>query len=198
MGSLPRLFSILTLLLAFAAAPSATVSPADGDNVSADTTVMTDTSQLDALASDLAAAPDVVDNLVHQTLERLGLEIERDVVAYLDREGVSVDGDLRKSVTHQVSRTLGQIDLEAGAYAKHARFVHDGTRPHWAPKAPIERWVRKKLGVTKRADVASATWFVRKKIARDGTDGTPFLDDVVAEYLPVIAPRVRAAVLAAV
>lgn len=76
--------------------------------------------------------------------------------------------------------------------AEHARYVHDGTRPHWPPLEPIKAWVRRNLAVTddgetvlkpgvgtavRRAPadaVERVARAIQAKIAVEGTDGVFF------------------------
>lgn len=203
----------LLLILALAFAFAAEASPSGP--------METGHRDLDRLSADIEAIPQAVEAAVDQGLERLGLEITRDVVEYLDEHGVNVDGTLRKSVRHEVKRELGKLELRAGAYAAYAAAVHDGSKPHWAPIAPVRRWVRKKLGVSpterEEVDVAFSTKAgdsveftarplklervargVQRKIATAGTEPVPFVDAVLDQYRDVITPRLTQHVVNAI
>ena len=112
---------------------------------------------------------------IEAELRRFGLELERAVVKYLDDNEVNVTGTLRKRVTSEVKRVAGQIRLTVGVKLRYAIFVHEGTKPHWAPLDPLKRWVKKKLGISEPAEVEGVARRVRFKIAREGTEAQPFL-----------------------
>ena len=130
-------------------------------------------------------------------LEDIGLDIVEAATRYLDKHGVNVDGDLRNSITSEVKRELGLMTLEAGTNVRYAIFVHEGTRPHWPPKAPIRRWVRKKSNLKgKPKEINRATFFVRRKISQQGTKARPFLAVALRLYRNIIAKRIGDAIRA--
>jgi len=130
---------------------------------------------------------------IERELELIGLDIEAKAVEYLDRRDVNVTGDLRKSITHEVSRELNSIRLQVGTNLSYAVFVHEGTKPHWPPKAPIRKWVIKKLGI-KGENTDKVTFAVRRKIARKGTKARPFLTAAFRIYRNVIGYRIGRAI----
>ena len=114
-------------------------------------------------------ADDALDT-VERTLRRAGMKRgERYISKVIDHKGISDQGDLKGSINTKINREPGRVSLEVGPDAKHAPFVQFGTRPHWAPIAPLRAWARRKLGD------ASAGYAVQKKIAREGTDPQDFL-----------------------
>ncbi len=40
----------------------------------------------------------------------------------------------------------GQMTLEVGPTAEHAKYTFYGTRPHWAPIAPLKEWANLRFG----------------------------------------------------
>ena len=128
-------------------------------------------------------------------LEDIGLDIVEAATRYLDKHGVNVDGDLRNSITSEVKRELGLMSLDAGTNVRHAIFVHEGTRPHWPPKAPIRRWVFKKLNIRGK-EIDKVTAAVRWKIARRGTKARPFMAVAFRLYRNIIAKRIGDAIRA--
>ena len=131
---------------------------------------------------------------VETELNRIGLEMVRLASDFLDREKINVEGDLKKSLTHQVDRFLSGIRLIVGAGANHAPFVHSGTRPHFPPPEPIVRWVQKKLDVPE-SEVRSAAFLIARKISKEGTKAKPFLDFALNRMRNRIASRVETAFL---
>jgi hypothetical protein len=61
---------------------------------------------------------------------------------------------------------------------QYAGFVHGGTRPHFPPIAPLEKWARRKLGVTAKRARAVA-FLIQRKIGRKGTKAVPFLQEAI-------------------
>lgn len=57
-----------------------------------------------------------------------------------------------------------------GFSAEYAKYVEEGTRPHWPPIDPLKRWARRVLGEE------SAAWAVQKKIAAEGTPAQPYVE----------------------
>lgn len=131
---------------------------------------------------------------VERELMRIGLEVERHAANYLDDNKINVDGDLKKSLTHEVDRFLNLIRLKVGAGARHAPYVHFGTRPHWPPRAPLVRWAKKKFGLTD-PDAKRVGYLVARKISREGTEPKPFLDYAIGKVESRIAERVQTAFL---
>ena len=72
--------------------------------------------------------------------------------------------------------------------ARHTRPVLHGSRAHWPPAKPIERWVRRKLRVPAKR-LKRVTFLVRRKIARRGTRKQDF---VTAPFRHMVrtAPRI--------
>jgi hypothetical protein len=103
-------------------------------------------------------------------LRKEGLEGERLISKIIAGKGISVDGDLKKSVTSSL-RALqsGGLRVEIGPSVDYAPYVQFPTRPHWAPIGPLKDWARKKLGDE------DAAYAVQWKIRNEGTDGQDFL-----------------------
>ena len=130
---------------------------------------------------DPKADQQVISRELHKELQRIGMEAERTMIDYLQKHGIDDRGDLRKSITSEVTTQLDLMRLRFGANAKHAIFVHDGTKPHWIGKdteagKSIRRWVIRKLSVTGEKKISSVSYLVRRKIAKKGTKGKPFAE----------------------
>lgn len=97
-----------------------------------------------------------------------------ELIADHARRTVKVDrGILRGSIFTEVDLGQGPVLVKGlvatGAQAPYAPFVEYGTRPHWAPIAPLKAWARRVLG-NERAGYA-----IQKAIARRGTRAAPFM-----------------------
>jgi hypothetical protein len=93
-------------------------------------------------------------------------------------------GDLRKSITYRTWVVFGRrVLLRVGTNLKYAIYVHEGTKPHYPPLAPILRWVRQKNPRIRRnrKELKRRARAVVMKIGRYGTPANPFLDEVFYE-----------------
>jgi hypothetical protein len=131
---------------------------------------------------------------VEVEMTRIGLEIEKHAAAYLDAEKINVDGDLKKSLYHEVERFQNLIRLKSGAGVRHAPYVHFGTKPHWPPRAPLVRWAKKKFGLDDK-DAKRVGFLVARKISKKGTEARPFMDKALEKIAGTFAQRVGAAYL---
>lgn len=66
------------------------------------------------------------------------------------------------------------LEILWGYAAPYARYVNDGTAPHFPPIAPLKKWARRVLGD------ASLAWAIAQKIAQEGTDPVRFVEEGVA------------------
>ena len=112
-------------------------------------------------------------------LVAVGFDVLGKRVVYLMRKelaDIRYTGALEKSVGHEVSMWRMQVAIEPTA--KHTLYVYKGTRPHWAPIAPLKRWAAVKLGdeqagyAVQRSikEYGTSVWFKRKH----GTMDNPF------------------------
>jgi hypothetical protein len=70
-----------------------------------------------------------------------------------------------------------------GFTADHARYVEEGTAPHWIPVSAmpeLKLWARRVLGDE------GAAWAVRRGIAREGTKAQPFVEKGLEEQQLVL------------
>lgn len=87
-------------------------------------------------------------------------------------------GTLAKSIRRDLTPTYAKIYPEL----KYGLYVHEGTKPHWIPKAELEpggslyRWFLKKGIKDKRHQYA-----IVRSIARKGTKGNPWFARAVEE-----------------
>ena len=107
----------------------------------------------------------------------------------ITRMGKVDQGDLRKSIVYETRRNGSRNTLKVGPSVKHAIFVHEGTKPHWAPLGALLLWakrVKPKLNPVERTFFAKRVQF---KIARVGTEPHPFLSEVFEEESPNVRDR---------
>jgi phage gpG-like protein len=133
---------------------------------------------------------DLEKRIIPNALEEYAHELRALVVDEINRMGISVSGDLAKSITPEVGKKLDSWLAQVGTNLKYAIYVHEGTKPHWAPIKPLLEWVEKKGivgtysvktrkrtgGKKKIADEnMSMARAVQRSIAKKGTKAKPFL-----------------------
>jgi len=126
----------------------------------------------------LERAPDIfVEEMAAATTEG-SLLLEREII---ERTPTSGAGTLRESIGAMPVAISGvRVAGGVGTSMAHALPVELGSRPHWAPLAPLLDWVERKLG--KRGDDAEdIAKAVRFKIAQEGTEGAFMFRDGFAE-----------------
>lgn len=78
-------------------------------------------------------------------------------------EAVRYTGQMERSVNANIVAQRGGVEVTVGPTVPYATYIRYGTRPHWAPIAPLKRWAMWKLG-DERAGYA-----VQRSIAKFGT-----------------------------
>jgi hypothetical protein len=104
--------------------------------------------------------------------------------------GYSID---MQSVDEYVASVGIEKDSEADTYGL---YVHEGTRPHFAPMKAIRDWAERKSRGGK-----NFPWYaIWLKIAREGTEPKPFLTDAISatrdQYLPIVEQEYQKALIA--
>ncbi|MBQ0154843.1 MAG: hypothetical protein KBS70_08730 [Bacteroidales bacterium] len=76
----------------------------------------------------------------------------------------------------RVGKDTIAVDMDLASYWK---YVEWDTRPHWAPPGVLERWIVAKRLVPmrdsrlpERKQIAQLDYLIRRKIAKEGTQGT--------------------------
>jgi hypothetical protein len=138
-----------------------------------------------ALAAALRASPAIVRAAEQQAMTRALLLVEADA-----RRRVAHDTrQLMNSITSaQRVMVAGQGQLLLGAVApsaRYGRYVEQGSRPHWPPRAPLEGWARRH-GIP--------VYAVQRAIARRGTRARPFLVPALTDNAARIGRLFAAAV----
>lgn len=122
----------------------------------------------------------------------------------IEQEAVD-QGTLKNSVE---IRRPGRLIRVVAWTADHAKPVHYGSRPHWAPIAPIMAWVRRNLRTVILSDggretrikpgpaartvkapeaiIRDVAYAVRAKIAKEGTSPVPWVPRAIGRVRPRI------------
>ena len=108
---------------------------------------------------------------VEKEMHLYGLRITKAAADYLDEHNINVDGNLKKSITHEVEQFLSGIRLTVGTNSQHAIYVHEGTRPRdkFPPIKPIETWVKKKLGIAEKSEIRKVAFLIARSVKERGT-----------------------------
>jgi hypothetical protein len=140
------------------------------------------------LRAALAKAPAEINAALAETVELSAIDFES---AVIDGTPVGATSHLRQSITHAVTgsgvsmvgrvysqdRPIKVASVETGRKA--------GTMP---PRAPIELWVRRKLGITDPRVV----FLIQRAIGRRGTKGAQMFAKGYQRALPRVDARIAA------
>lgn len=91
---------------------------------------------------------------------------------------VGATRELSRSIRAETDRVKlsGRVGLDYPG-KKYAAFVEQGTRPHWPPPEPLERWASQR-GIP--------VFLVQRAIARKGTKAQPFMEPAFTKNLNFI------------
>ena len=112
-----------------------------------------------------------------EVLENYMENIISDIRDELANKGINDTKKASNSLRFQITVTAESYVGEIYA-ADHLEFTNKGRGAGKIPKRNlniIENWVRRKLGLTDEREIATATYFIRKKIREKGTN--IFLDN---------------------
>lgn len=102
---------------------------------------------------------------------------------------------LRDSIASEV-QAISQEPVDVAGYvwwqAAYAPVVEYGSRPHWAPIAPLQHWVERKLHVPPGESYGVARK-IQFKIAHHGTRGQEFARRAIEQAAPFIERAMRQA-----
>ena len=151
----------------------------------------------DNLENNIPALTKKIENIIEKFLRQVLLKIRADAVNILDHNKVNVSGETRKNIRTDVLKEIGRIIgvTGVGENVPYAVYRHEGTKPHFPPLEPIQKWVVKK-GLVKsnrgkaltsvkamksknadsyEAQVKTIAFLIARKISKKGTQGLPFL-----------------------
>lgn len=133
---------------------------------------------LDEFKRDLDKAVKVFPGICRQAMNKSTQHIKNKVQDKITDEGIPYTGKLQQSIHAKV---ISDFKGEVRVGAKHGIFVERGTRPHWPPREPIERWARIKLGQPGLGFVIS------RKIAQVGTKAHKYFEPAVKESITAVS-----------
>jgi hypothetical protein len=131
---------------------------------------------------------------IEQELEMIAADLERTAVEYIEKHNITSGS--RQGLIHTikglVKKEVDGYRIQVGANKSYAVYVHEGTKPHWAPLRPLYVWAKRKLPVTDNEAWAVAKG-TQKKIAREGTKAKPFLAVAIRAHINTISKRIAEA-----
>lgn len=104
---------------------------------------------------------------------------------------------LRTTTEPNSNHSVYKVYLHHKPYLK---YIENGTRPHWAPIDPLIRWVKEKripTGDGKKGNLPTekqVAYMVQHKIAKEGTQGTPYVEQTQDVVYPKFEKRIQEAV----
>lgn len=108
--------------------------------------------------------------------------------ALQDKDINTTEHSLSDSVKYEID--MGERWIEVNlSLLDYWKYVEYGTRPHWAPKAPIERWITVKplLPVPDKngrlLTPKQQAYLVRRKIAQYGTEAKNVLSESLNDVM---------------
>jgi phage gpG-like protein len=127
------------------------------------TEIVIDASEFAAMGARFRNAAPIVEREMKTAMTRSTAQIQHDA-----QVEVKVDqGTLRRSITTNVTPFLGRV----GTNLIYARTVEEGWPPNyrWIPKGALLPWM------ARHSIPASAEFFIRRKIWREGLPARPYL-----------------------
>lgn len=123
-----------------------------------------------------------------KVLEDLAKDIRENYKEHLELHDRIASGDLLRSVSTEVE-VKGTTYTVWINLADYWEYVENDTKPHWPPKAAIDRWIFIKPviphGSPKPPSPEQLSFLIRRKIAKEGTKGTHDLRDTERAVLPM-------------
>lgn len=98
----------------------------------------------------------------------------------------NASGRLIQSITSSVAYKDGQIEVTIDA-EEYAKYLNDGTKPHFPPVDKILEWVRVKPIMPrpgkdgKLPTEEQLAYLIGRKISKSGTKGTHFIDKTLEQ-----------------
>lgn len=130
-----------------------------------------------------------------QILQDLANDVRENYKDHLELHDHVASGGLIDSLSTEVevNGTTYTVWLNLADYWQ---YVEEDTKPHWAPKDAINRWIAIKPVIPRPDDKgripspAQLSFLIRRKIATVGTTGTHDLRDTKAAVLPAYEERI--------
>lgn len=137
-----------------------------------------------------ARAPEIFQGELVPAVTEASMFTEREVK---ERTPTSGAGTLRDSIgALPVTISGTAVSSGVGTSLSYAAAVELGSKPHWAPIAPLLDWVQRKLGLTGE-EAEAAAQSIQYKIAARGTEGAFMFRDGFAHADAFVRGLLKAA-----
>ncbi len=131
----------------------------------------------DEFKRDLGRAAEFLPDAVKQAMKKSTDHIKNRTQNKITDEGITFQGGLQQSIKARVPKwNRGEVIVGK----LYGLFVEKGTKPHWPPREPIEKWARIKLGQP------GLGFVIARSIARKGTKAHPWFEPGFKEALPKV------------
>ena len=112
---------------------------------------------------------------VEEVLDRYGQDLVQELRNALINKDAYASGQLDTMMDYDVERTADGYTLYLVS-PEYLKWLDSGTRPHWAPIEPLQRWVWSKGIVPEERNgklptVEQLPYMIQKGIAEHGTEG---------------------------
>lgn len=131
---------------------------------------------------------------IEEKIRQIALKLSGDATKIIiDEDAIGYNRQLYRNIRANVYREAGRIIgvVGVGANVPYGIFRHEGTRPHFPPIEPLQKWVIYK-GLVKNEGVLTSVravkstkkvydesrqiaFLIARKISKKGTKGLPFL-----------------------
>lgn len=112
-----------------------------------------------------------------QAMRNSVMKLKADTRGNIVNKGIQNTGNLTRSVgEREITASRGVM----GVGEKYGAYVEYGTKPHFPPVAPIERWAKTKLGVS------GLGFLIARKIGRFGTKAQPYVEPAWTVGVPYV------------
>lgn len=141
---------------------------------------------LEEFKRDLKRFPPEAKTELQKAMVSSTTKIKNDIQSNITSKGISNTGQLRRSVNViKASFDKGIV----GVGERYGLFVEGGTRPHFPPVAPLERWAQTKLGQS------GLGFVIARKIAQRGTKAQPFVEPAYKQDINFVVKQFDYAIL---
>jgi hypothetical protein len=115
-------------------------------------------------------------------IEELAGKLSLALKENLSSNGHSASGRLIQSITSSVAYKDGQIEVTIDA-EEYAKYLNDGTNPHFPPVDKILEWVRVKPIMPRQngklPTEEQLAYLIGRKISKSGTKATHFIENTL-------------------
>lgn len=128
-------------------------------------------------------------------LQKYGVNMQKEVAKLVEDVILKIDkrtkedtpvnfGGLRNSWRFKVSPESANILGEEYTDLNYAKYVEEGTKPHWPPLDPLQTWAKYKFKLDWE-EAKQAAYLIGRAISVKGTKAVKMLENAVNEVRPL-------------